>query len=196
MRKELANFHYVKVLCEISGLQPSWWRWYSSKGYETPLVCLSIQTSCISGHSQGERRVEWVITAWFCILLMKLQNTAREHFPCPPSSSCWTIVLGSALSLFTSYLKDHTYRVIWRESVSEPCSLTAGASQGSVLGLLLFHFLFWVMWLHYPLTQFFLPHLCRWHLTNPVLPGGSPNLCVSGWHLSVDVCTPPEAQPR
>ncbi len=41
--------------------------------------------------------------------------------------------------------------------------------------------------------------LCRWHSTNSVFspvwnPGGSMNLCMSGWHLSVDICTPPETQ--
>ena len=47
-------------------------------------------------------------------------------------------VSGSALSLLSSYLKDHTYWVTWRGSVSEPCLLTTGVPHGSVLGPLLF----------------------------------------------------------
>ncbi|KAK5928564.1 hypothetical protein CgunFtcFv8_013618 [Champsocephalus gunnari] len=47
-------------------------------------------------------------------------------------------VSGSALCLLTSYLKDRTYRVTWRGSESDPCQLTTGVPQGSVLGPLLF----------------------------------------------------------
>lgn len=36
-------------------------------------------------------------------------------------------VSGSALSLFTSYLKGHTYRVISRQSVYKSCSLATGS---------------------------------------------------------------------
>ena len=47
-------------------------------------------------------------------------------------------VSGSALSLLSSYLNDRTYWVTWRGSVSEPCPLTTGVPQGSVLGHLVF----------------------------------------------------------
>uniref|UniRef100_A0AAQ4PB11 Reverse transcriptase domain-containing protein n=1 Tax=Gasterosteus aculeatus aculeatus TaxID=481459 RepID=A0AAQ4PB11_GASAC len=47
-------------------------------------------------------------------------------------------VSGSALSLLSSYLDGRTYRVTWRGFVSEPCPLTTGVPQSSVLCPLLF----------------------------------------------------------
>ncbi|XP_062422208.1 LOW QUALITY PROTEIN: uncharacterized protein LOC134132996 [Pungitius pungitius] len=47
-------------------------------------------------------------------------------------------VTGSALSLLSSYLDGRTYRVTWGGSVSEPCPLTTGVPQGSILGPLFF----------------------------------------------------------
>ena len=45
---------------------------------------------------------------------------------------------GSANSWIASYLAGCSYQVMWRGSVSVPHALTAGVSQGSVLGPLLF----------------------------------------------------------
>ena len=47
------------------------------------------------------------------------------------------------------------------------------------------------------LTWLFLPQLCWWHPTHPLFSpnwntGSSTSLCLSDWHLSVDVLTPPE----
>ena len=47
-------------------------------------------------------------------------------------------VVGSAHSLFASYLTGRSYQVVWRGSMSEPRNLTTGVPQGSVLDPLLF----------------------------------------------------------
>lgn len=46
-------------------------------------------------------------------------------------------VSSAAFSLFTSSLKDRTYRGTWRRS--EPCNLTSGFPEGSVLGPIVIH---------------------------------------------------------
>ena len=108
-------------------------------------------------------------------------------------------VSGSPLSLLSSYLNDHTYWVTWRGSVFEPCPLTTWVPQGSVPGsppLLSVHQL---SQLCHSLIWLYLPQLRRWHPTSPLFSpiwntGSSKNLCLSDWHLSVAVCTPPENQ--
>ena len=107
-------------------------------------------------------------------------------------------VSGSALSLLTSYLKDRTYRVTWRGSESDPCQLTTGVPQGSVLGPLLFSL--YTNSLGSVISPHGFSYHCWRHPIHSVLSplrdsGRRTHLCLSSWHLSVDVCSPPQAQP-
>ena len=47
-------------------------------------------------------------------------------------------IADSALSRFTSYLTNHTYRVTWNGSFSKLCKLDTGVPRGTVLGPLRF----------------------------------------------------------
>ena len=47
-------------------------------------------------------------------------------------------IADSALTWFTSYLTNRTFQVTWNGSLSKPCFLETGVTQGPVLGLLLF----------------------------------------------------------
>ncbi len=90
-------------------------------------------------------------------------------------------ISGSVLSLFASYRKERTYRVIWRESVSELCSLTTRVSRFCSGSPRLFS-LHQVTQLCYPLTRLFLLQLCRWHLFC-LFPCPKPR-----WQLWISAC--------
>jgi len=95
-------------------------------------------------------------------------------------------ITGTSLHWFESYLRDRSFRVIWRAEVTKAHQLTTGDLQGSIL-LHLHH----ITETHHICTWFILPLICWWHTALPFIStrwshSSCTYLKLSGGYLCMD----------